>query len=196
MQESWLDSKRISKRSSKQNWVLTLCSFVAGVLLIASVGCSANRPSVDRPSATKTDDSATANPIISAGEGVPGMGNITNEHLARVLSFMGPSSTGIELKEVNPILDANAIGAVESVGFMAQAPDVTISLYAFETQSEHQAAFDMLLAAAPAENVETVYGSNGPVLFFGYTVNDGTNGDPLDAEDRLNTLAGAFAGEE
>lgn len=54
----------------------------------------------------------------------------------------------------------------------------------------------MLLAAAPAENVETVYGSNGPVLFFGYTVNDGTNGDPIDAEVQLNTLAGAFSGDE
>lgn len=181
MQENW--------QSRRQKWIL---AFV-GVLLLVSVGCSSNTQTT-----TETGDSAASNSAIenSTIMGVPGMENITNKHLTRVLGLMAPTSTGIELISADVLVGIDTIGALEGVGFLAQNPDVQVSVYAFETQAEHQSAFDMLLAAAPAENVETIYGSNGPVLFFGYTVNDGTNGDPIDAEVQLNTLAGAFAGEE
>lgn len=176
-----------------ENWQSrksSLFCILISLLLLIVVGCGASDQNLGNVTGSAAADSTT-----SSTEGVPGMDNVTNEHLTRVLSLLAPSATGISLTEAELIAPLEAIGALEGVGFLAPNPNVAFSVYAFATQAEHAAAFDVLRSTVQAQNAEPLIGSNGAALFFGYVVNDGS-GDPIDAETKLGTLAAAFAGEE
>jgi len=109
---------------------------------------------------------------------------------------MAPEETGIDLEETAPLAAAEDIGARAGIGLKASDPDAYVSIYVFDTQAEHAAAFEKLKPLAPVDGSYVLYTSNGALLFFGYTDTSGANGDPVAAEERLDTLIQAFAGEE
>lgn len=119
---------------------------------------------------------------------------IDNKALARTYRLV--QASGIPLTEAPPFVDPAVVGAEHAIGLENVEHDLHIALFVFASQAEHEQARGPIMAALPASNVYVLTGSNGPVLFVGYTHNDGRNGPPRIATSHLDTLGQAFAGEE
>lgn len=122
------------------------------------------------------------------------MTQMTNPELVRSADRV--LSTDLALTPDQPLLPATTVGAQEAIAFTNAEWNVHISLYVFEKQSLHRDATTLLKAEIPAAGVYTNVGSNGLVLFVGFTPNDGSNGDPIKAKHRLARVSTVFAGEE
>lgn len=119
--------------------------------------------------------------------------------LTRARTLMASPEYNLELDEgdTQPVPPAE-VGALAGVAFRTRppAPDVVANVYVFETQAQHEAAIQQLEARFAGEPVAVLAGSNGALLFFGFTRTDGSGGDPGLAEQYLQRMGGAFAGEE
>ena len=119
---------------------------------------------------------------------------MVEESLERARFLLRPERARVELTEIPPLKPAEDIGALAGIGFEAKDPDVTASVYVFENWNQHAAAVDKLRADVPSEGTRILHGTNGPLLFFGYTRIDGP--DRIKARYRLADLLSAFSGDE
>lgn len=122
------------------------------------------------------------------------MNALVSQELSRCRSLLSPRRARTQLAESAPEPAPESIGALGGLGLTARAPDVRASVYVFTSQSEHAAAVTKLTATVPKEGREILHGSNGRLLFFGWTRTDGPDG--VDAKYRLADLISAFSGDE
>lgn len=122
------------------------------------------------------------------------MNALVSQELSRCRTLLSPQRARTPLVESSPEPAPESIGALGGAGFAARAPDVRASVYVFTSQSEHAAAVAKLSATVAKEGHRILHGSNGRLLFFGWTRTDGPDGE--DAKYRLADLISAFSGDE
>ncbi len=115
--------------------------------------------------------------------------------LKRSRALMAPERTGVTLTEAAPARDPASLGALGGAGFEAKDPDVRIDVYIFENSDQHYEIAERLIKElAPNGGQYALPSTNGPALFIGWTRTEGAAGAA--AEDRLDRIASAFAGDE
>jgi len=120
--------------------------------------------------------------------------SMVEKELQRAHHLLGPERVRMELKETEPIKPPGDIGALAGFGLSAGDPDVTASVYVFESWGGGKDAVEKLKAQVPDEGMHVLHAINGRLLFFGYTRIDGPDG--TEAKFRLSGLVSAFAGDE
>jgi hypothetical protein len=122
------------------------------------------------------------------------MNTLIENELTRVRTLLDNARVATTLEEIQPIQPPENIGALAGLGFKAYDPDVTTSVYVFETMNQHAAAVEKLREGIPTEDTRILHATNGRLLFFGYTDTSGENGRA--ASYRLAGIVSAFAGNE
>lgn len=122
------------------------------------------------------------------------MNALVSQELSRCRSLLSPQRARTPLTESAPEPAPESIGALGGLSFAASSPDVRASVYVFTSQSEHAAAVTKLTATVPPKGLLILHGSNGRLLFFGWTRTDGPARE--DAKYRLADLISAFSGDE
>lgn len=120
--------------------------------------------------------------------------DFVQSQLKRVRGLLSPDRAGA-LSETTPERDPASLGALGGTGFEAKDPDVRVSVYIFQDSDPHFDVAERLTSELPpAEGRYALPSTNGPALFFGHTRIAGPKGS--EAEDRLDRIASAFAGDE
>ena len=114
--------------------------------------------------------------------------------LSRAHYLLGPERIQGSLQESTPLEPPERIGALGGTGYQAHQPDVNISIYVFHSAHQHAAAVTTLTALIDTTQFLILSGTNGRLLFFGYT--DCRGADAIEAKYRLSELIGAFSGDE
>ena len=120
---------------------------------------------------------------------------LVEQQLARLKALLSEERAGPGLAAADPEVPAAELGALNGVGYRTQKPDVQVSVYVFGDSGLRRDATTRLKGLRASEQgVYARTATNGPMLFYAHTRVDGRNAQQ--AEDRLDRIMSAFAGDE
>jgi hypothetical protein len=121
--------------------------------------------------------------------------NEVERQRARLAALLSEERTGPGWATADPEPAAADVGALEAFGYVAQKPDVHVTVYLFPDWSKHREVSSRLKEQYGGDDdlyVRTA--SNGPLLFFARARM--RSGKGREAEYRLDRILTAFAGDE
>jgi hypothetical protein len=119
---------------------------------------------------------------------------LVEKQLSRLNGLMHPDRTRITLHGGEPERAPDELGALAGVGFHSHDPHIVVSVYVFQSWSQHQSVAKELENELSEDGVRVITATNGPMLLVGHTRIDGPGG--TDARFALTDIASAFAGDE